>query len=112
VGLSAYERHVYDPQNGLSANVGLYQAKIPTYLDIPAVTNSAGLNIADPQSPMGSRGVGEPSQGCSAAALSSAISDALGGHLFNRAPITPDMIINHVANLDHFNTGDLKTNTF
>jgi xanthine dehydrogenase molybdenum-binding subunit len=112
VGLSGYERHVYDPQNGLSANVGLYQAKIPTYLDVPLTNNTAGLNIADPQSPMGSRGVGEPSQGCAAAALSSAISDALGGHLFNRAPVTPDMIINHVAQLDHFNTGDLKTNTF
>ena len=111
VGLSGYERHVYDPQNGLPANVGLYQAKIPTYLDVPLVTNSAPLNIPDPQSPMGTRGVGEPSQGCAAAALTSAISDALGGHLFNRAPITADMIVNHVAQ-NGFNTGDLKTNTF
>jgi len=111
VGLSGYERHVYDPQNGLPANVGLYQAKIPTYLDVPLVTNSAPLNIPDPQSPMGTRGVGEPSQGCAAAALSSAISDALGGHLFNRAPVTADMIVNQVAQ-NGFNTGDLKTNTF
>lgn len=111
VGLSGYERHVYDPQNGLPANVGLYQAKIPTYLDVPLVTNSAPLNIPDPQSPMGSRGVGEPSQGCAAAALSSAISDAMGGHLFNRAPVTADMIVNQVAQ-NGFNTGDLKTNTF
>ena len=99
------------PLNGLPANVGLYQAKIPTYLDVPLVTNSAPLNIPDPQSPMGTRGVGEPSQGCAAAALTSAISDALGGHLFNRAPITADMIVNHVAQ-NGFNTGDLKTNTF
>jgi CO/xanthine dehydrogenase Mo-binding subunit len=61
---------------------------------------------------MGSRGVGEPSQGCASAALASAIADALGGHLFHRVPVTADMIINHVAQLDHFNTGDLKTNTF
>lgn len=76
------------------------------------MTNSAGLDIPDPQSPMGSRGVGEPAQGCSAAALASAISDALGGHLFNRAPISADMIVNHVAQLDQYNTGELKTNTF
>ena len=27
----------------------------------------------------------------------SAISDALNGHLFNRVPVVPDMIVNHVA---------------
>ncbi len=109
--LAAYERHVYDSQNGLPANVGLYQAKVPTYLDVPATTQVAATDIPDPQNPMGSRGVGEPAQGCAAAAIMSAISDALGGHLFNRAPVTPDMIVNHVAQND-FNTGDLKTNTF
>jgi len=55
--------------------------------------------------------VGEPAQGCSAAALMSAISDALDGHLFNRAPVTADMIVNHLAQND-YNTGELKTNTF
>lgn len=111
VALSGYERHVYDPQNGLPANVGLYQAKIPTYLDVPKVHHSGATDIPDPQNPMGSRGVGEPAQGCGAAALTSAISDALEGHLFNRAPITADMIVNHVAQND-YNTGQLKTNTF
>jgi hypothetical protein len=33
-------------------------------------------------------------QGCAAAALLCAISDALGGHYFNRTPIVPDMIVN------------------
>ena len=32
--------------------------------------------------------------GCAAAALLCAISDALGGHYFNRTPIVPDMIVN------------------
>ncbi|ALO46842.1 xanthine dehydrogenase family protein molybdopterin-binding subunit [Pseudohongiella spirulinae] len=111
VGLAGYERLVYDTQNGLPANIGLYQAKIPTFLDIPHVTHSDATNMADPQSPMGSRGVGEPAQGSACAALASAISDALG-HQFNRYPVTPDMIVNHVAGLDSFNTGDLKSNTF
>jgi hypothetical protein len=33
-------------------------------------------------------------QGCAAAALLCAISDALGGHVFNRVPVKPDMIVN------------------
>ena len=49
---------------------------------------------------MGVRGIGEPLMGCAAAALLSAISDALGGIYFNRTPIVPDMIINALANQD------------
>ncbi len=91
--------------------MGFYQAKLPTYLDVPAKMLTAGMDMADPQSPVGARGIGEPAQGCGAAALMSAISDALDGHLFNRTPVTPDMIVNHVAQ-NGFNTGELKTNTF
>ena len=110
-GMAAFERHVYDPQNGLPANVGLYQSKPPTYLDVPLQMNTGGIDMPDPQSPVGARGVGEPAQGCAVAALMSAISDALDGHLFNRTPVTPDMIVNHIAQ-NGYNTGDLKTNTF
>jgi xanthine dehydrogenase molybdenum-binding subunit len=111
--MAAYERHSYDSQNGLPANVGLYQGKIPSILDGPLHLKSDAFEMPDPQSPLvGSRGVGEPSQGCAAAALTSAISDALGGHLFNRTPVTADMIVNHVTRNDGFITGNLKTNTF
>jgi CO/xanthine dehydrogenase Mo-binding subunit len=110
-GMAGYERHVYDPQNGLPANVGLYQSKPPTYLDVPVQMNCSATDMPDPQSPVGARGIGEPAQGCAVAALMSAISDALDGHLFNRTPVTPDMIVNHIAQ-NGFNTGDLKTNTF
>ena len=111
VGLAGLERHVYDPQNGLPANTGLYQSKPPTILDVPVDTKAAGVNIPDPQSPVGARGVGEPTQGASCAALAGAISDALDGHLFNSAPITTDMIINHLAG-NSYSTQSLKTNTF
>jgi len=111
IGLSGYERHVYDHQNGLPANVGLYQSKPPTYLDVPSHMHSAAADIADPYNPVGARGVGEPAQGCAAAALTSAISDALDGHLFNRVPVTADMIVNHVAQ-NHYSTIGMKTNTF
>lgn len=111
VGLTALERHVYDPQNGLPANTGLYQNKPPTYMDVNLDTKAGGVNIPDPQNPTGGRGIGEPTQGASAAALASAISDALDGHLFNSAPTTTDMIINHLAG-NSYSTKSLKTNTF
>jgi CO/xanthine dehydrogenase Mo-binding subunit len=57
----------------------------------------AAVNKPDPQSPFGSRGVGEPPLGAAAAALATAISDAMDGHLFNRVPVTPDMIVNAIS---------------
>lgn len=110
-GMTALERHVYDPQNGLPANTGLYQSKPATYLDIPTLTRSGAVGIPDPDNPVGARGIGEPTQGAAAAALASAISDALGGHLFNTAPTTTDMIIDYLAG-NSWSTKSLKTNTF
>ncbi|MEC7187215.1 MAG: xanthine dehydrogenase family protein molybdopterin-binding subunit [Pseudomonadota bacterium] len=113
VGLSGLEKHVYDPQNGLPANTGLYQCKPPTNMDVPVDTIAQGVNIPDPQNPTGGRGIGEPTQGAAAAALSSALRDALGGHLFNTAPVTTDMIIDHLAGNSYSSgAGTLKTNTF
>ncbi len=97
MGMAAMERHVYDPQNGLSANVGFHDCRVPTYLDVPSVTRTGAVDLPDPQNPFGARGIGEPAQGCSVAALMSAISDALDGYIFGRTPISPDMIVNHVA---------------
>ena len=96
-GLAASERHIYDPQNGLPGNVGLLQAKPVTYLDVPATMQTGWVDIADAQNPVGAKGIGEPVQGCAAAALLGAISDALGGHYFNRTPVMPDMIVNAAA---------------
>lgn len=97
IGLAALERIVYDPQNGLPANVGLYQSKPPSYLDVPAEMGWDAVDKADPQNPVGVRGMGEPVMGCAASALISAICDALGGHYFNRTPISTDMIVNAAA---------------
>lgn len=100
IGLAALERIVYDPQNGLPANVGLYQSKPPSYLDVPSEMGWDAVDKADPQNPVGVRGMGEPVMGCAASALISAISDALGGHYFNRTPIVTDMIVNAAAGRD------------
>jgi len=96
-GFALFERQIYDPQNGLPGNSSFLACKPATYLDIPSTVQWDAVDIADPQNPVGSRGIGEPPMGAAAAALLCAISDALGGHVFNRVPVVPDMIVNHVA---------------
>ena len=110
-GLACYERHVYDPKLGLPANVGLHECKVPTYLDVPPDMQWAAVDQPDPQSPVGSKGIGEPLQGCAAAALLCAISDALGGYVFNRTPVVPDMIVNALAEQQQSHR-PLQVNTF
>jgi xanthine dehydrogenase molybdenum-binding subunit len=94
IGLAGYEHHIYDPQNGLPGNVGLLAAKPVTYLDMPDNMRTAAVEIEDPDNPIGAKGIGEPIQGCAASALVCAISNALGGHVFNRTPLRADLIVN------------------
>ena len=91
------ERHVYDPKLGIPTTVLLYQAKLPGYLDVPAEIGWGAVEKPDPQNPIGVKGVGEPPQGSGAAAITTAIADALGGHLFNRTPVSTDMILNALS---------------
>jgi len=103
-GLAASERHIYDPQNGLPGTVALYQAKPPSYLDTPSAMQTRAVEGVDPQNPVGAKGIGEPVEGCAAAALLCAISDALGGHYFNRTPVTPDVIVNAAVGREQSHT--------
>ena len=109
-GMAALERHIYDTHYGLPGTVGFHQVKPPTYLDVPLEMEWNAVDIADPQNPVGSKGIGEPTMGCAAAALLCAISDALGGHYFNRSPIVPDMIVN-AASGQAQSHGPLQVNT-
>ena len=92
--MASLERHIYDTHHGLPGNIGLHQARPATYLDVPLRMEWDAVDKADPQNPSGAKGIGEPLLGCAAAALLCAISDALGGHYFNRTPVVPDMILN------------------
>ena len=110
IGLALSERHIYDSQIGLPANSTMYESKLPTYLDVPGEMQSLAVDIADGQNPVGAKGIGEPLQGSAAAAVLCAISDALGGHYFNRAPVVPDMIVNAAAGRIQSH-GPLQVNT-
>ncbi len=109
-GMASLERQVYDPRYGLPRSVGLYQAKPPSYLDVAVGMGAEAVDQPDPQNPMGTKGIGEPLMGCASAALLCAISDALGGHYFNRSPVLPDMIINAASQRPQSHT-PLQVNT-
>ena len=100
-GVAALERIVYDPQNGLPASVGFYQAKPPTYGDVALRFRTDAVDLPDPSSPLGTKGIGEPLLGCATAAVLCALSEAIGGHVFNRTPVVPDMILNQLAGRPH-----------
>jgi CO/xanthine dehydrogenase Mo-binding subunit len=110
MGFALFERQIYDPQNGLPGNASFLSCKPATYLDVPANVRWTAVDIADPQNPVGARGIGEPPMGAAAAAVLCAISDALGGHVFNRVPVVPDMIVNHTAGRPQ-STAPLKIHT-
>ena len=47
----------------------------------------AALDIPDPETPVGARGIGEPPVGGGCASILNALSDALGDEIFRRAPV-------------------------
>ncbi len=110
-GLARTERHIYDPAYARPNARGYHDAKPMTILDIPAEgLHWAAVDQPDLVNPMGTKGIGEPLEGSASAALVTAISDALGGHLFNRAPVVTDMILNAAEGLPQSHK-PLATNT-
>jgi CO/xanthine dehydrogenase Mo-binding subunit len=87
-----YQKIVYDPHYGLSLARRFHYNKPLTILDIPQMQATA-LNIADPETPVGARGVGEPPVGAGFGAVLNAIADAIGVDAFRRAPVTSDVVL-------------------
>jgi CO/xanthine dehydrogenase Mo-binding subunit len=56
----------------------------------------AAVEIPDPETPIGARGIGEPPVGGGCAAILNALSDALGDEIFRRAPVTADVILTSI----------------
>jgi xanthine dehydrogenase molybdenum-binding subunit len=91
------QKWVFDPAYGVAVAKRFYQNKPPTILDVPVDMQWNALNIPDPETPVGARGVGEPPVGGGCAAVLNALSDALGDEIFQRAPVNADTIL---ASLD------------
>jgi CO/xanthine dehydrogenase Mo-binding subunit len=93
IGHTIGQKWVYDKQYGLPLAKRFHYNKPPTILDIPQNVKLDALNIPDPETPVGARGVGEPPVGAGCAAVLNALSDALGDDLFKRIPVTADLIL-------------------
>lgn len=84
---------VYDQHYGLSLTQRMYQSRPPTILDVPRNMKWDAVNIPDPETPVGARGIGEPPVAAGACAILNALSDALGDDIYRRAPVTLDSIL-------------------
>jgi CO/xanthine dehydrogenase Mo-binding subunit len=93
IGHAIGQKWVYDPHYGAMLSRRFYQSKPPTILDVPVDMQWAALNIPDPETPVGARGIGEPPVGGACAAILNALSEALGDEIFRRAPVNLDTIL-------------------
>jgi xanthine dehydrogenase molybdenum-binding subunit len=93
IGHTIGQKWVYDQQYGLALSRRFHHTKPPTILDVPDKMAWAAVEIPDPETPIGSRGIGEPPVGGGCAAILNALSDALGDEVFRRAPVTADVIL-------------------
>ena len=93
IGHALTQKWVYDPHYGVPLAKRFHYNKPLTILDIPATMATDALDIADPETPVGARGVGEPPVGAGYGAVLNAIADAIGDDAFRRAPVTPDIIL-------------------
>jgi xanthine dehydrogenase molybdenum-binding subunit len=93
IGHAIGQKWVFDPHYGEMLSKRFYQSKPPTILDVPVDMQWTALDIPDPETPVGARGVGEPPVGGGCASILNALSDALGDEIFQRAPVNADTIL-------------------
>ena len=51
------------------------------------------VNLPDPETPVGARGIGEPPVAAGCCAVLNALADALGDNVFARAPVYLDTVL-------------------
>ena len=78
----ATEKLVYRSALRRAVAKRFYQNSPPTILDIPDDMEWEALDIPDPETPVGARGVGEPPVGGGCAAILKALADAIGDGVF------------------------------
>ncbi len=97
-GMATLERLVYDPQNGLPANVGFHQQKPPSYLDLPTEMFTDAVDKAGSVEPGGRQGRGRAAAGCLGRRRCCAPSPMPWADTCSTARrCLPDMIVNHLA---------------
>jgi CO/xanthine dehydrogenase Mo-binding subunit len=93
IGHAIGQKWVFDPHYGEMLSKRFHHSKPPTILDVPVNMQWMALDVPDPETPVGARGVGEPPVGGGCASILNALSDALGDEIFQRAPVNADTIL-------------------
>src|SRR6266704_2933298 len=82
IGHAIGQRWVYDQRYGVPLAKRFYSNKPPTILDVPAHMDWAAVELPDPETPVGARGIGEPPVAAGCSAVLNAISAAVGDEVF------------------------------
>ncbi len=93
IGHAIGQKWVYDQKYGVALARRFYQNKPPTILDVPRNMTWAAVELPDPETPVGARGIGEPPVASGCSAVLNAISAAVGDQLMVRAPVNADGIL-------------------
>ncbi len=93
IGHAIGHKWVYDQRYGVALAKRFYQNKPTTILDVPTKMSWSAVELPDPETPVGAKGIGEPPVAAGTCAVLNAISDAVGDEVFRRAPVNPDMIL-------------------
>jgi xanthine dehydrogenase molybdenum-binding subunit len=93
IGHAIGQKWVFDTHYGVPLAKRFHYTRPPTILDAPQKMYAEGLNIPDPETPVGARGTGEPPVGAGFAAILNATAAAVGDNIFRRAPVMADIIL-------------------
>src|SRR5262245_57580375 len=93
VGHAISQKWVYDQHYGVPLARRFYQTKPLTILDVPQKMAWDAVNLPDPETPVGARGIGEPPVAAGCCAVLNALADALGDNVFARAPVYLDTVL-------------------
>ena len=93
IGHAIGQKTVYDQHYGVPLATRFYQNKPPTILDAPSKDAVGALDIPDPETPVGARGIGEPPVAAGCNAVLNALANAVGDEVFRRAPVMASDIL-------------------
>ncbi len=93
IGHAIGQKWVYDQQYGVPLAKRFYQNRPPTILDAPTNMQWAAVELPDPETPVGARGIGEPPVAAGCNAVLNALSAAVGDDVFRRAPVPTDVVL-------------------
>ncbi len=98
IGHAHAQKWVYDQHYGVPLAKRFHYNRPPTILDKPIEMKFDAVNLPDPETPVGARGIGEPPVGAGYGAVMNAIAAAVGDEVFRRTPVTPDVILMALEN--------------